>query len=212
MAEKHALSPLNPKRQKKEDHDDVRTVRELFASDSEGPKECVEITSLKEVTAGTNAEDVEPQDDVDSDSEEDSESDSDAKMMRELFGSDAEDEVTEVTEVQVPVGSLDPLIWPRELFGTDPLIVEATKPQPPDPEIYGGEIVLDDPPPSRSNDEDGGPNHEDAAPKQYGCSKCRWRRGGCSQCLRWAYANSHGYVRDNLGNPYQTSYQPSRQL
>ena len=206
VAETHPISPLNPKRQKQEDHDDERTARELFASESEGPKECVEITSLKEVTAGTNTEESSE------DSEEDSESDSDAKMMRELFGSDAEDEVTEVKKVQVPVGSNDPLIWPRELFGTDPLIVEATQPQPGDPEIFGGEMVLDEPPPSRSNDEAGGPNREDAAPKKYGCSKCRWRGRGCSQCLRWADANSHGYVRDNLGNPYQTSYQPSRQL
>ena len=34
---------------------------------------------------------------------------------------------------------------------SDPLIVEATEPQVPDPEIDGGELVLDDPPPSRSN-------------------------------------------------------------
>ena len=196
VAETHPKSPLNPKRQKQEDHDDERTARELFASESEGPKECVGITSLQDTKESSE------------DSEEDSESDSDAKMMRELFGSDAEDEVTEVKKVQVPVGSDDPLIWPRELFGTDPLIVEATEPQPSgDPEIYGGEMVLDEPP-SRSNDEAGRPNR---GPK-YGCSKCRWRRGGCSQCLGWADANSHGYVRDNLGNPYQTSYQPSRQL
>ena len=36
---------------------------------------------------------------------------------------------------------------------SDPLIVEATEPQVPDPEIDGGELVLDDPPPSRSNTE-----------------------------------------------------------
>ena len=174
VAETHPISPLNPKRQKQEDHDNERTARELFASESEGPKECVGITSLQEVTAGPNTKESSE------DSEEDSESDSDAKMMRELFGSDAEDEVTE------------------ELFGTDPLIRG-------DPEIYGGEMVLDEPQPSRSNDEAGRPNR---GPK-YGCSKCRWRRGGCSQCLGWADANSHGYVRDNLGNPYQTSYQPS---
>ena len=46
VAEKDALSPLNPKRQKEEDHDDILTFRELFASDSEGPKECVEITKF----------------------------------------------------------------------------------------------------------------------------------------------------------------------
>ena len=63
VAETHPISPLNPKRQKQEDHDNERTARELFASESEGPKEYVEITSLKEVTAGTNTEDVEPQDD-----------------------------------------------------------------------------------------------------------------------------------------------------
>ena len=131
----------------------------------------------------------------DSDSEELSDADSDAKMMQELFGSDSEEEVTEVT-----AGFKDD--------SSDPLIVEATEPQVPDPEIYGGELVLDDPPPSRSNDEDGAPNHEDAAPKQYGCSKCRWRRGGCSQCHHWADLNSHGYVRDNWGNPMRTSYQP----
>ena len=34
---------------------------------------------------------------------------------------------------------------------SDPLIVEATEPQVPDPETDGGELVLDDPPPSRSN-------------------------------------------------------------
>ena len=32
-AEKHALSPLNPKRHKEEDDDDVRTFQEFFASD-----------------------------------------------------------------------------------------------------------------------------------------------------------------------------------
>ena len=31
---------------------------------------------------------------------------------------------------------------------SDPLIVEAAEPQAPDPEIDGGELVLDDPPPS----------------------------------------------------------------
>jgi uncharacterized membrane protein len=36
---------------------------------------------------------------------------------------------------------------------SDPLIVEAADPQVPDPEIDGGELVLDDPPPSRSNPE-----------------------------------------------------------
>ena len=59
VAETHPISPLNPKRQKQEDHDDERTARELFCSD-------------------------------------------------------AEDEVTEVKKVQVPVGSNDPLIWPND--------------------------------------------------------------------------------------------------
>ena len=203
VAETHPISPLNPKRQKQEDHGNETTARELFASESEGPKECVGITSLQEVTAGPNTKESSE------DSEEDSESDSDAKMMRELFGSDAEDEVTEVKKVQVPVGSDDPLIWPRELFGTDPLIVEATEPQPGDPEIYGGEMVLDEPPPSRSNDEVGGPNREDVVPKKYGCSKCRWSGRGCSQCLRWADANSHGYVHDPPRDP-QTTASPVR--
>jgi hypothetical protein len=36
---------------------------------------------------------------------------------------------------------------------SDPFIVEAAEPQVPDPEIDGGEVVLDDPPPSRSNPE-----------------------------------------------------------
>ena len=40
------------------------------------------------------------------------------------------------------------VIWP-----SDPLIVEATEPQVPDPEIDGGELVLDDPPASRSHAE-----------------------------------------------------------
>ena len=199
-------------------------------------------------------------------------------MCRELFGPDAEDEVT---GVEVPGGSLDPLIWPKELYGSDPLICEATEQQLPPPETYGGEMVLDDPPPSRSNHVDGVPNqtnpdihggeivlddptlarsnHEDGVPKQphpdihggeivlhdptnstsnteiertssatgqegvmagpntefvvpndeaagptkhYGCTKCRYRYGGCSQCKRWADANRHSYARDNLGNPY----------
>ena len=200
VAETHPISPLNPKRQKQEDHDDERTARELFTGTPGTNTE----ESSREVTAGTTTEE----------SPEDSESASDATTlkMQGLVGSDAEDEVTEVEKVQVPVGSDDPLIWPRELSGADPLIVEATEPQPGDPEIDGGEMLLEEPPPSRSNDEAGRPNREDAAPKKYGCSKCRWRRGGCSKCLRWADANSHGYVRDNLGKPYQTSYQPSRQL
>ena len=201
VAEMHPKCPLNPKRQKQEDHDDERTARELFASESEGPKERVGITSLQEVTAGTNTEESSE------DSQEDSESDSDAKMMRELFGSDAEDEVTEVKKVQVPVGSDDPLIWPRELFGADPLIVEATEPQPGDPEVDGGEMVLEEPPPSRSNDEAGGPNREDAAPKKYGCSKCRWQRTGCAQCMRWAVANKRGYALDSMGIPYRPNAQ-----
>ena len=41
----------------------------------------------------------------------------------------------------------------RETEPSDPLIVEATELQVPDPEIDGGELVLDDPPPSRSNTE-----------------------------------------------------------
>ena len=69
--------------------------------------------------------------------------------MRELFGPDWE----HPKEVQVPVGSLDPLIWPKELFASDPLILEATETQVPDPEIDGKELVLDDPPPWRSNRE-----------------------------------------------------------
>ena len=36
---------------------------------------------------------------------------------------------------------------------SDPLFVEAAEPQVPDPPIDGGELVLDDPPPSRSNPE-----------------------------------------------------------
>ena len=129
VAEMQPKSPLNPKRQKQEDHDDERTARELFTGTAGTNTE----ESSREVTAGTNTEE----------SSEDSESASDAKMMQDLFGSDAEDEVTEVEKVQVPVGSDDPLIWPREPFGADPLIVEATEPQVPDPEIDGGELVLD---------------------------------------------------------------------
>ena len=193
VAETHPISPLNPKRQKQEDHDNERTARELFASESEGPKECVGITSLQEVTAGPNTKESSE------DSEEDSESD--AKMFWELFGSDAEDEVTEVKKVRSPSPR------PRELFGTDPLIVEATEPQPGDPEVDGGEMVLEEPPPSRSNDEAGRPNREDAAPKKYGCSKCRWKRTGCAQCLRYAVANKRGYVLDSMGIPYRPNAQ-----
>ena len=36
---------------------------------------------------------------------------------------------------------------------SDPLIVDAAEPQAPDPEINGGELVLDDPPLARSNAE-----------------------------------------------------------
>ena len=193
VAEMQPKSPLNPKRQKQEDHDDDWTARELFTGTAGTNTE----ESSREVTAGTNIEE----------SPEDFESASDAKMMQDLFGSDAEDEVTEVEKVQVPVGSDDPLIWPRELFGADPLIVEATEPQPGDPEIYGGEMVLDEPPPSRSNDEAGRPNREDAAPKKYGCSKCRWQRTGCAQCMRWAVANKRGYALDNMGIPYRPNAQ-----
>ena len=57
-----------------------------------------------------------------------------------------------------------------------------------------------------NNEDADAPNDEDVAPtKHYGCSKCRWHYGGCSQCKRWADANRHGYVRDNLGNPHWTS-------
>ena len=183
VAEMHPKSPLILKRQKQEDHEDERTARELFKGTAGTNTE----ESSQDVTAGTNTGE--------------SSEDSHETMMRDLFsGSDAEAD-------QVPVGHDDPLIQPRELFGADPLIVEATEPQPGDPEIDGGEMVLEEPPPSRSNDEAGRPNREDAAPKKYGCSKCRWKRTGCAQCLRWAVANKRGYVLDNLGIPYRPNAQ-----
>ena len=233
VAEMQPKSPLNPKRQKQEDHDDDWTARELFTGTPEALSGRDAQELLLEVLALDGPE-----------SPEDSETASDATTlkMQGLVGSDAEDEVTEVEKVQVPVGSDDPLIWPRELSGADPLIVEATEPQPGDPEIdggemvleepppsrsndeagrpnreepqffcdfeiYGGEMVLDEPPPSRSNDEAGRPNREDAAPKKYGCSKCRWKRTGCAQCLRYAVANKRGYVLDSMGIPYRPNAQ-----
>ena len=128
-------------------------------------------------------------------------SDATTLKMQDLFsGSDVEDD-------QVSVGYDNPLTQPRELFGADPLIVEATEPQPGDPEIDGGEMVLDEPPPSRSNDEAGRPNREDAAPKKYGCSKCRWQRKGCARCRHWAGANKRGYALDSMGIPYRPNAQ-----
>ena len=183
VAEMHPKSPLILKRQKQEDHEDERTARELFKGTAGTNTE----ESSQDVTAGTNTGE--------------SSEDSHETMMRDLFsGSDAEAD-------QVPVGHDDPLIQPRELFGADPLIIEATEPQPGDPEVDGGEMVLEEPPPSRSNDEAGRPNREDAAPKKYGCSKCRWKRTGCAQCLRYAVANKRGYVLDSMGIPYRPNAQ-----
>ena len=204
VAEMQPKSPLNPKRQKQEDHDDDWTAPELFTgtpealSGRDAQELILEVLALDSDAGAQGPE-----------SPEDSESASDATTlkMQGLVGSDAEDEVTEVEKVQVPVGYEDPLIWPRELFGADPLIVEATEPQPGDPEIDGGEMVLEEPPPSRSNDEAGRPNREDAAPKKYGCSKCRWQRRGCARCLRWAVANERGYALDSMGIPYRPNAQ-----
>ena len=198
VAEMQPKSPLNPKRQKQEDHDDDWTARELFT----GTPEALSGRDAQELFLEVLALDG-------PESPEDSESASDATTlkMQGLVGSDAEDEVTEVEKVQVPVGSDDPLIWPRELSGADPLIVEATEPQPGDPEIDGGEMVLEEPPPSRSNHEAGRPNREDAAPKKYGCSKCRWQRKGCARCRHWAGANKRGYALDSMGIPYRPNVQ-----
>ena len=210
-AEKDAQSPLNPKRPKEADHDD-KTMRELFAS-SCSCGACAE----------TNTQDAAPHDDEGMTGQSTQswpntkDEDADAEMMQVVLGSD-----DSVHQDSMSEESTQPWANTEDVAPKDKDVVklndEDAAPKDEDVVAPNNEgAAPNDQHAVTPDDEGAAPNDEGAvtpndeaegaAPtKHYGCSKCRWHYGGCSQCKRWADANHHGYVRDNLGSPYLVRY------